>query len=481
MSLTALVNGAVMTMDPERRVIESGTILIEDQHISAVGPTGTVELPEGARIIDAGGMVSLPGLINGHTHACQSLLRGLASNQDRRVWNWLINVVHPGLTAYRPEDITVAARLYCVEAIRSGMTCFVDNHDAWPDQTLMAGKRVMDVYAEAGVRAMFGRMMFDQMPDWLWKETEEAMATDTGVVHADLWHPTDALLNDLEKLIRAYNGSAGGRIQVWPAPTGVAAVSERLMRTSQSLARDNGTMWTIHLVQGPAAEHGATSIQWMAGKGLLDSRLLASHCVNVTRNDIALLKAADVRGCTQIASNSFLAMGMAPVPDLLQAGVTLGMGTDDVNCNGSVNLLSDMKTLALAHRILRDDPSALTPEKVLEMATIDGARMVGMEREIGSIEVGKRADVVLIDLRHPQMTPAAHLPSAIVFQAYGNEVDTVIIDGNVVMQNRQLTWLTPAEERGLYRDASERAQAIARRARIHTDRPWARTRTPTNG
>lgn len=472
MTLTAIVNGAVLTMDPERRVIDSGTVLIEDRDISGVGPASTVKVPDCAEIIDARGMVTLPGLINGHTHASQSLLRGHAANQDRRVWNWLINVVHPGLSAYEPQDITVAARLYCVEAIRSGITCFVDNHDAWPDQALMSGKRVMDVYTSAGVRAMFGRMMFDQMPDWLWMDTRAAMDTDPGVAHADLWHSTDGLLNDLEKLIRKYNGSAGGRIQVWPAPTGVAAASERLVRASQSLARDHGTMWTTHLVQGPAEEQGSTSTHWMAERGLLDRRLLASHCVNVTRNDIDLLKAADVRGCTQIASNGFLAMGIAPVPDILRAGMTLGMGTDDVNCNGSVNLLSDMKTLALVHRLLRDDPSALTPEKVLEMATIDGARMVGMEGEIGSIEVGKRADVILIDLRHPQMTPSAHLPSSIVFQTYGNEVDTVIIDGNIVMQNRQLTWLTPGAERALYRDASERAQAIARRARLRTDRSW---------
>ena len=474
MTLTAIVNGAVMTMDPERRVIESGTVLIEGRHITAVGPATFVEVPEGSRIIDAAGMVTLPGLINGHTHACQSLLRGHAANQDRRVWNWLINVVHPGLAAYGPEDITVAARLYCAEAIRSGMTCFVDNHDAWPDRTLESGSRVLDVYSTAGVRAMFGRMMFDQMPEWLREDTEAAMATDPDVAHADMWRPTDRLLGDLEKLIRRYNGSAEGRIQVWPAPTGVAAASERLMRASHRLARDNGTMWTIHLVQGPEAKQGSTSVEWMSGRGLLDHRLLASHCVNLTRSDIALLAAADVRGCTQIGSNGFLAMGMAPVPDILRAGMTLGMGTDDVNCNGSVNLLSDMKTLALVHRILRDDPSALTPEKVLEIATIDGARMVGMESEIGSIEVGKRADVILIDLRHPQMTPASHLPMAIVFQTYGHEVDTVIIDGNIVMQDRCLTWLTPVEERALYHDASRRAQEITRRARLGADRPWPR-------
>ena len=159
------------------------------------------------------------------------------------------------------------------------------------------------------------------------------------------------------------------------------------------MARDNNTMWTLHLVQGPAGAEtsGPSSTEYLHSRGHLDHRLLAGHCVGLSRRDIELLKAADVKGCTQVVSNCFLAMGMAPVPELLQAGVTLAVGTDDVNCNGSVNLLSDMKTLVLVHRALADDPSALTAEQVLEMATINGARAVGMDKEIGSIEAGKRA------------------------------------------------------------------------------------------
>ena len=131
-----------------------------------------------------------------------------------------------------------------------------------------------------------------------------------------------------------------------------------------------------------------------------------------------------------------------------------------------MNLLSDMKTLVLVHRALADDPAALTADQVLEMATVNGARAVGMEREIGSIEAGKRADIILVDLGHAQMTPTHHLPSALVFQTYGNEVDTVLIDGNIVMANRRLTWLTAAEERALYRDAAERSKRIGLRSGI---------------
>lgn len=467
MGVKSIVGGTVVTMDPDRRIVENGVVVIEDQHIAAVGPASVVLPPPGAEVVDAAGMVVLPGLINCHTHVPQILLRGYSSNQHRGVWDWLTNVVHPGLEAYEPGDIRTAARLYCVEAIRSGMTCFVDNEDAWPDRTQEAIGKVIDAYCETGVRAMVARMMFDEKPDQLRDLIRSLQAQDPQVAHVDLWRATEKLLADLERLIRTYNGVAGGRIQVWPSPVGVIC-SDRMFEASRRLARDNGAMWTIHLVQGPAgAENpGPSSTESLDLRGHLDPRLLASHCVGLSRSDIRILKAAGVKGCTQVVSNCFLGMGMAPVRQLLEAGLPLAVGTDDVNCNGTVNLLSDMKILALVHRALANDPSTLPADQVLEMATINGARAVGMESEIGSIEAGKRADIILIDLGHAQMTPTHHLPSAVVFQTYGNEVDTVLIDGNIVMRNRELTWLTSAEERALYRDAAERSAAISVRAGI---------------
>ena len=468
MAVKSIIGGAVVTMDPDRRIIEDGVVVVEDQHISGVGPASELRPPRGSRIVDASGMAVLPGLINCHTHAPQILLRGYAANEGRRVWDWLTNVVHPGLAVYGPADIRTAALLYSVEAIRSGMTCFVDNEDAWPDDTVGAIGQAIAAYSEAGVRAMVARMMFDEQPDHLEDIIRSLQQKDPQVVHVDNWRPTDRLLSDLDRLIRTYNGTAGGRIQVWPSPVGTLICSDAMFETSRRLARDNGTMWTIHLVQGPAGVEnpGPSSTEDLLSRGHLDRRLLAGHCVGLSPKDIRILRDADVKGCTQVVSNCFLAMGMAPVPDLLRAGLTLAVGTDDVNCNGSVNLLSDMKTLVLVHRALADDPSALTADQVLEMATVNGARAVGMENEIGSIETGKRADIILVDLGHAQTTPTHHLPSAIVFQTYGNEVDTVLIDGNIVMENRRLTWLTATEERALYRDAAERSVAISARAGI---------------
>ena len=298
------------------------------------------------------------------------------------------------------------------------------------------------------------------------------------VVHAEIWRPTEMLLSDVERLIRTYNGTADGRIQVWPAPVGTLMSSEHVHRASQRLARDNGTMWTLHLVQAPEPEHGtASSTQFLHDKGLLDDRLLASHCVNLDRHDIELLRAAGVKGCTQVASNASMAMGIAPVPALIRAGVPVGVGTDDVNCNQSVNLLSDMRVLAMVHRTLTDDPSVLTPETILEMATINGARGVGMENEIGSIG-GRQAGGC--DSHRPATRP----DDADAPHSNGDRVPDVRQRGRHRDhrwprrdESRQLTWLTPPEERDLYRDASERSSAIAARAGIRTNRSWANVPT----
>jgi cytosine/adenosine deaminase-related metal-dependent hydrolase len=218
--------------------------------------------------------------------------------------------------------------------------------------------------------------------------------------------------------------------------------------------------------------HWMSTPEYLHNIGALDDRLLAAHCIHIDRRDVRLLAQHEVKVSTQAVSNSYLASGVAPVPDMLACKMTVGLGTDDANCNDSVNLLSDMKVFALVHRATRQDASVVTPERILEMATIDGARALGMEGLIGSLEPGKKADVILVDLRHPQTTPAHDLPATLVFQAYGSEVDTVLVDGQVVMRRRELAFLPPARETSFYQDATGRAEGILKRAGIEGRRPW---------
>jgi cytosine/adenosine deaminase-related metal-dependent hydrolase len=181
-----------------------------------------------------------------------------------------------------------------------------------------------------------------------------------------------------------------------------------------------------------------------------------------------------VKMSNNVVSNMFLASGIAPVAKLVLAGVTVGLGTDDCNCNGSVNMLSDMKFAALAQKVKYGNSAAITAEKVVEMATIDGARAVGLQDRIGSIEVGKKADFILLDLAHPQAVPIFSVPSVLVYQCYGNEVDTVVIDGQILMEGRSLTMMSSEEEAELLIAAQKAAEAVVERAGMQRirDRGW---------
>jgi cytosine/adenosine deaminase-related metal-dependent hydrolase len=461
-------------MDPERRVLEPGTVVIEDQFIADVGPPTAVDTA-GCEIIDVAGSAVLPGFVNTHTHVPQTLLRGGASH-DRKLLDWLFNVLYPGLAAYTPEDIRAGTLLYCAEALRAGITTVVDNEDLSPTDFAQAAAVGVAAMTEAGIRAIYARMFFDvarpELADLF--TTLQSRSPETPVVTHTA--TTDSILADLDRLISTHDGAANGRIRVWPAPSMPFQVSERAIRASQDIAKKRNAGWTMHVSQDRIESrlHWMNTPEYLHDRGCLDDRLLAAHCVHIGPRDIRLFRHHDVKVSTQPSSNSYLAAGVAPVPDLIANGVSVGIGTDDPNCNDAINMLGDMKMLALLHRATREDASILTPEKILEMATIDGARCIGMENEIGSLEPGKRADVITIDLmRHAQTVPAFDIPATLVFQAYGNEVDTVIVDGEIVMRDRRLRFLpTDDDEQAFFREASERAAAVLARARIAGSRSW---------
>jgi cytosine/adenosine deaminase-related metal-dependent hydrolase len=473
MTTLALVNGIVLTMDEHRRLISRGTVLIEDEHIAAVGSADEVVVPSNAEIIEAEGHVVMPGLINSHCHVPQILLRGSVASQDRYLFDWLTNVLYPGLNAFSTDDIGPATTLFAVEAIRSGTTCVVDNQDGFVDTFSEAATQSVAAYSKVGLRAIYARMMFDRPLD-LGSPVPEVKASERGIVHADFSRPTGQLLNGLEEIMRTHHRSSQGRIHIWPAPAHPSSATDQLIRASQSLARKFDTSWTMHLsnvvTDPPPGE--MTTTHRLYENGLLDERLLACHCIGLRDDDVDRLKRAKSRIATQPVANGYLAMGDTPLSLILQDEIAVGIGTDDVNCNESVNLLGDMKALALHTRSRAADPSAISPERIIEMATIEGARAVGLESSIGSLEPGKLADVILVDLRHPQTTPHHHLPTTLVFATYGSEVDTVIINGDIVMRHRALRFVDDHDELTLCKDAITRAETISQRAGLRTTRPW---------
>jgi len=465
-------NAHVVTMDQARSEFSPGYVAISGDVIAGVGPMQ--DCPAGAgQVIDAVGQVALPGLVNAHTHAIHILMRGGLSD-DRPLYDWLFNVILPGLAVYRQADVALAARFYCTEALLSGVTTFVDNVEFPVDRFDMAADAAIGVYRDMGLRVIYARMFYDYSPPDFDPVVEAAQAREPGVRHDPGGFETAAsALASIDELILRHHGSADGRIQVWPSPGVAILCSREGLLGAKDLARRRGTGLTLHLAESPQDRYqsGMTSIGYLASIGFLGPEILAGHCVQADESDIAILKSFDVKVANNAVSNMFLASGIAPVAQMQAAGITVGLGTDDANCNNSVNMISDMKVAALAQKSRYGRADAITAERVLEMATIGGARAVGMAGQIGSLEAGKKADLVLLDFDRPHLYPRHSIASVLVYQANGSEVDTVIVDGRVLVAGGQVLSLGAEGAAELARSAQEASITVAEQAGLTDYKP----------
>ena len=473
MTLIAITGGRVLTMDEQRRILDRGTVLVEDDRIAAVGPDREIDVPAGAEVLDARGRIVMPGLVNAHTHGTQSLLRA-GGNQDRDLLDWMFNDLYPGLAAYTLSDVRVGLELFCLEALRAGITTVVLNDHVHPFDPLPAVDTAVEVLGRTGIRAVYARMFTDAVrpasPGFL----DSVRAREPDVRPASVLRDTDAILADLDAIYREHDNSYGGRVRVCASPSTASTTSLRALAFARDRARAHGGIWALHLSETPGDRPVGemSAVRYLDSHRLLDSRLLLGHCVHVDAVDIRMIRRAGASISTQPVSNGVLGSGIAPVPAFLQAGVTVGIGTDDANCNDACDVLADLKTLGVLQRGTHHDPGAVTAEELIEIATIGGAHAVGMGGDIGRLVPGFKADVVLLDARQPHLTPASSLPAVLVWQASGRDVRTVIVDGRVVVRDGVVDWLDAEAEADLLASATERAAAIAVRAGIATTRPW---------
>lgn len=476
MTRTALAGGVVLTMDAAGTVIPGGTVLVQDRRVVAVG--GTEVDVTGAAVVDCNGTLLLPGFVNAHTHVSQTLLRG-GPGHSRTLYDWLINVVIPGLAAYTDDDLRLAVRLYCAEATRAGITTVIANEEPVSDMPERAVRTVLDAFVQCGLRTRYCWMFRDQVPD--------AIADERGVHSAGNLPASDrvldAIFEGIQRLGVEYRSETEGLVDVWPSPATTAVVSAAGLRRSAELARRSAGMWALHLAEIPLEEQlrGVSPVRYLEELGLLSERLLAAHCVHIDNLDIRALARARCGVVTSPVSNCFLGSGIAPAIEMAAAGVRLGLGTDDANCNDSVNPLSDMKTLALIQRGTRQDPGGLSPEAVVRASTAGGAYAAGLA-DVGVLEPGRQADLQVIALDEPQLVPLHDPYAALVFQAYGNEVRDVMVGGRFVLRNRTLT--AEPDLRALCRAAAEASARILHRAdisptrRVPSDPPASREEGP---
>lgn len=468
-------NVTLVTMDSERRVIPNGWVAMTGNTIDALGD-GAPDRVDGAEHIDGRGGVAMPGMISTHQHVIDALLRG-GLEQNRNLMDWLVNVYYAGTSAYRPEDAAVAAKLNMAEAIRAGVTTITDNwgvdNGGDPVRVDECAEATLEVYRSTGIRMMFARMFSDTFPEYWGPLVGSLLGKVPGIKlnPATLVEETDRALASIESLMNKHHRSEGGRINVCPAPILPQTATPAGLAGSMELAERLDTIVAIHHCESRddarmfvEAGAGLSCTDYLGNLGFLGPRMLGAHCVWLDDRDIRLFKANDVKVAHCPSSNMFLAAGVAPVPSMVSAGLTVGLGTDDTNTNSNVSIMLEMRHAALLAKVTNLDAGALSAEKALEMATIDGARAIGLGDEIGSLEPGKRADVVVLDTDRPHWYPRHNIASVLVYQAHSDDVRHVVIDGRIVMRDRAPSFLAPDEEAAFYAEAQAASDAVVERA-----------------
>jgi 5-methylthioadenosine/S-adenosylhomocysteine deaminase len=449
----------LITMNERREVLEAASVCVEKDRIAAIGTRQDLErgFPS-AEVVNCKGRIVMPGMVNTHTHLFQTLLKGLGD--DMVLKKWFICMTGPSGVHLTPEDAHVAALHGCVESIRSGVTTLVDFMYVHTRPGMI--KAVVEAFDQTGMRGFVCRGFV-------------SLGEEYGVPPELIEEPEHAI-GDAREQMRRYN-KPGARIQVGVAPNMIWAVDEKGYRMTRKLADEEHALITTHVaettfeLQTAASRYGQTDTEFLSDIGFLGPDVLAAHCVHAKQHDIRILRHHDVKVAHNPCSNMYLASGCPPIPEMLQAGVTVGLASDGPASSNNHSLFQAMKFAALIQKGFHQDATIMTAEKVMELATIDGARAVGLENEIGSIEVGKKADLIVLDYENAFMTPIHHPVSAIVYSALGHEVSTVMIDGRFVMRDGVVTGV---DEPAVRRRAQAAADDLARRSGSDKfkKRPW---------
>jgi 5-methylthioadenosine/S-adenosylhomocysteine deaminase len=446
-----LADACVVTVNGANDILERGSVLVREDRIADIGSTAQLIAKEPhAEVVDCAGNILIPGMVNTHTHLFQTLLKG--PGDDMVLKKWFTCMTGPAAVELTAPDAYAAAMHGCVESIRSGVTTLVDFMYVHPRPGLT--RAVIDAYEETGMRGFVCRGFFSDGADY--------------GVPPSLIETPEAALADARMLIKEHN-RPGGRVQVGLAPCMIWGLDEASLRETRKAADELGVLVTIHVSETPfEIEHsqrvyGRTDTALLGDIGFLKPDVLAVHCVKCSSADIATLRRHGTKVSHNPCSNMYLASGLAPIPEMLRAGVTIGLASDGPASSNNHSLFQAMKFAALIQKGFHGDATIITAQQVLQMATIGGARAVGLGDEIGSIEVGKKADLVLVDLTDSFATPIHDPVSALVYSALGHEPTLVVIDGAIVMRDRKVLTV---DERRVRREAQSAAESLTRRAGI---------------
>lgn len=422
-------NAYVLTMDPNVGDLKNGTVVIEDGKITEIGKN-TKESAD--TVIDAEGSVVMPGFVNTHTHAAMTLFRGYAD--DLQLAEWLQQHIWPAEAQLTAEDVYNGSLLACLEMIRSGTTSFADMY-FFMDETAKAVEA-------SGLRASLSHGLIE-----LWDD--EKGETD---------------LREGRRFVRAWQGAADGRIKTMYGPHAPNTCSEEFLAKVREEASRDGAGIHIHLLETEAEllamkeRYGKCSVHMLEDIGFFGPDVLAAHCVWLSDGDIEILRKRGVNVSHNPVSNMKLASGISPVHKMLDKGVNVSLGTDGCASNNNLDLFEEMKTAALLHKVNTFSPTALPARQVLEMGTVNGAH--ALDTETGMLKAGKKADLIIVDMKKPHLTPCFDVPSHLVYSARGSDVRTTIVNGKVLMDNYRVLVL---DEQKVMENAQKAAEDLVAR------------------
>lgn len=413
--------GTALLMDENNTCLKEAAIAIDGTVIIDIGTKKDMSaLYQAEKIIHAEGALILPGLVNCHTHAAMTCFRGIAD--DLELMDWLNNYIFPAEAKnVNPHLAYWGSLLACAEMIKSGTTTFCDMY-IFEDETARAAKI-------AGMRCLLGEVLFD-FPSPNSKTPAEGLAYTRFL--AEKWY-NDPLINIIVE------------------PHALYTCSAELLQNAKAIADEYRLMLGVHFLENPSElaglekNLGKSATAFLEDIGYLSDRLLAFHCVCFSEDDRKRFAKYGCKVAHNPASNMKLASGIAPVPDMLKDGITVGLGTDGCASNNTLDMIREMNTAAKLHKVARLDPTVMDAQTVLRMATINGAKALGLDRITGSLEIGKKADIITINLDQPHLTPLYNEFSHMIYAAGGADVDCVVINGRLAMENRKLLTINEAE------------------------------------
>jgi len=439
MSQSILIKGGtIVTMDANDSVVR-GDLLIRDGRIAEIDEKIGSDADE---TIDATGGVVLPGFVQTHIHLCQTLFRGAAD--DLALIDWYKKRVWPMEAAHTKESIRASARLGIAELIKGGTTC------ALTMETVRHTEEVLRVVDESGFRATVGKCMMDKGDD----------------VPRALHEETAASIRESVALIEQWHGRGGGRIRCCFAPRFAISCTRELLSEVSELARKHKVMIHTHSSENKneceivEAETGRRNVAYLDSLGISGAHVLLAHCIHLDTEEMETLSRTKTNVAHCPSSNLKLGSGLARVAEMLARKIPVSLGADGAACNNRLDMFTEMRTAALLQK-LAHGPEVLSAAQVLRMATIDGARALGLENEIGSLEVGKRADVIVVDLNQLHSSPKQDVISSLVYSAQPSDVRVTIIDGRVVMRDGGLMTM---DESVVVKEANREAGLLAERA-----------------